>query len=86
MSARASRSLPPVACSGAMNSGVPLTVFADVRRARRVLHLHETEVEHLGHVELATPRRHEHVRRLEVAVHQPQAVRLRSPAQTCRSR
>ena len=81
MSARASSERSPTACSGAMYSGVPLTVMSLGQRggARVLGQLDQPEVEHLGDVGLAAPHRDEHVGGLQVAVDQAQAVRLGQP-------
>ena len=70
-----------MACSGAMYSGVPLTVMSLVKLggARVAGQLDQPEVEHLGDVRLAAAHRDEHVGGLQVAVDQAQAVRLGQP-------
>ena len=81
MSARASSERSATACSGAMYSGVPLTVMSRGQRGGvRVLgQLDQAEVEHLGDVGLAALDRDEHVRGLQVPVDQAQPVRLGQP-------
>jgi len=57
----------------------------DVARVRVLEFLHEAEVEHLHHVELAAMAAEHEVVRLHVAVHQPAVVRLLQRPQTWRS-
>ena len=75
MSARASSERSPMACSGAMYIGVPLTVMlaGQLGGAGVAGQLDQAEVEDLGDVGLAAPDRDEDVGGLQVAVDQAQA-------------
>ncbi len=81
MSARASSERSPVACSGDMYMGVPLTVMSprQLGGAGVAGQLDQPEVEDLGDVGLAAAHGDQEVAGLEVAVHQAQAVRLGQP-------
>ena len=79
MSLRASTLSSPLACSGDMNSGEPVTVPSIVSCGFAVAferRLGQAEVEQLGHVEHAAAIGAKDVGRLDVAMHQPDAVRL----------